>query len=100
MVNPPRPGSDSYALYTQEYTLIYESLKRRAKILEDAFNSLPRVSCQKAEGALYLFPKIDLPASAIEKAKSLGKEPDTLYCLELLEETGVVRFFFLSSPFP
>lgn len=38
---------------------------------------------------MYAFPQITLPQSAIAAAKKLGKEPDVLYCLELLEETGI-----------
>ncbi|KAE8700733.1 Alanine aminotransferase 2 [Hibiscus syriacus] len=34
-------------------------LARRAKALEDAFNKLEGVRCNKAEGAMYLFPRID-----------------------------------------
>ena len=39
---------------------------------------------------MYLFPTIDFPPSYIAHAKSLQKSPDTLYCIELLKETGVV----------
>lgn len=47
------------------------------------------VSCQEADGAMYVFPSVKLPQKAIEEAKKLGKQPDTLYVLELLEATGV-----------
>lgn len=40
-------------------------------------------------GALYAFPRISLPPAAIAQAKKLGKAPDVMYCLELLEETGL-----------
>jgi len=40
-------------------------------------------------GAMYSFPMITLPPSFIAEAKRLNKEPDTLYCLELLNETGL-----------
>ncbi len=38
---------------------------------------------------MYAFPQITLPRKAIAKAQSIGKSPDVLYCLELLEETGL-----------
>ena len=38
---------------------------------------------------MYSFPKITLPPAAIEAAHAKGKSPDVLYCLELLEETGL-----------
>ena len=42
-----------------------------------------------ALGAMYSFPRITLPAAAVEAAKARGKEPDVMYCLELLDETGI-----------
>lgn len=40
---------------------------------------------------MYLFPKITIPLSAVKAAEARGIAPDELYCLELLEETGIVR---------
>lgn len=47
------------------------------------------VTCEETEGALYAFPKIDLPKRAIDAARAAGKEPDVFYCLELLKATGL-----------
>ena len=58
--------------------------------LEDAFNKLEGISCNKAEGAMYLFPQIHLPQKAIEAAKAAKKAPDAFYALRLLESTGIV----------
>lgn len=38
---------------------------------------------------MYCFPRITLPPAAIAAARAKGKSPDVLYCLELLEETGL-----------
>ena len=38
---------------------------------------------------MYSFPRITLPRAAVEAAREQGKEPDVLYCLELLKETGI-----------
>ena len=38
---------------------------------------------------MYAFPKIELPRGAIEAARQIGKPADFLYCMELLEETGM-----------
>lgn len=38
---------------------------------------------------MYSFPRISLPRKAIEAAEAKGKAPDVLYCLELLDETGI-----------
>eukprot|EP00602_Paraphysomonas_sp_CaronLab_P004193 CAMPEP_0185026592 /NCGR_PEP_ID=MMETSP1103-20130426/10948_1 /TAXON_ID=36769 /ORGANISM="Paraphysomonas bandaiensis, Strain Caron Lab Isolate" /LENGTH=488 /DNA_ID=CAMNT_0027560227 /DNA_START=1 /DNA_END=1467 /DNA_ORIENTATION=+ len=89
MVNPPRPGQPSHNQYQSEVRRCIESLKRRARRIVDAFNSMEGVSCQPTEGAMYSFPRIRLPRKFIERAKSLGKSPDVLYCLELLDETGL-----------
>ena len=40
-------------------------------------------------GAMYCFPRITLPPAAIDAARSMGKCPDVMYCLELLNETGI-----------
>lgn len=89
MVNPPREGDPSYPLYRSEYDKIYTDLHSRAQALHTAFSSMEGVECQTPQGAMYLFPKINLPAKAIEAAKSKGKNPDDFYCLELLDATGI-----------
>jgi aspartate/methionine/tyrosine aminotransferase len=38
---------------------------------------------------MYSFPRITLPPAAMAAAKAIGKSPDLMYCLELLEETGI-----------
>lgn len=89
MVNPPKPGDASHAQYMREKDSLIESLKRRARAITNAFNALEGVVCQETEGAMYSFPRITLPAGAIAAAKAKGKSPDVMYCLELLEETGL-----------
>lgn len=89
MVNPPRPGDHSYDQYVSEKKQLLDSLQRRARLITDAFNSLEGVVCQETEGAMYSFPRITLPPAAIEAAKAKGKSPDVMYCLELLDETGI-----------
>ena len=42
------------------------------------------------QGALYAFPSIILPEKAIKFAEGQGKAPDAFYCMELLDETGIV----------
>jgi glutamate--glyoxylate aminotransferase len=89
MVNPPQPGDESYPLFKQEKDDALESLKRRAKLITDAFNSMEGVTCQPTDGAMYSFPRIRLPPNFLEAARAKGKAPDVLYCLELLDETGL-----------
>ncbi|KAJ3348552.1 hypothetical protein HDU83_001234 [Entophlyctis luteolus] len=89
MTNPPKEGDTSFPLYQKEISSIHASLKRRAESLANLFNSLEGMTCNRAEGALYLFPSITLSQRAVAAAKAQSRQPDELYCLELLEETGV-----------
>lgn len=58
--------------------------------LEDAFNSLEGITCNRAEGAMYLFPRIQLPEKAIKAAEAEKTVPDAFYCRRLLNATGIV----------
>ena len=89
MVNPPKVTDPSHKQWKKEKDGVIESLKRRARMITDAFNTMEGVVCQDTEGAMYSFPRITLPPAAIEAAKAKGKSPDVMYCLELLEETGL-----------
>lgn len=89
MVNPPKEGEESYEEYTAEYNHIFNTLKHRSTVLYNAFKEMEGVSCQAPEAAMYLFPQITIPKKAIEEAERLGEVPDELYCLQLLEETGI-----------
>ncbi|OAY64286.1 Glutamate--glyoxylate aminotransferase 2, partial [Ananas comosus] len=89
MVNPLKPGDISYLKFATESKAILESLRKRAHIMTDGFNSCRNVVCNFTEGAMYSFPQIRLPLKAIEAAKKAGKAPDVFYCLKLLEATGI-----------
>jgi len=90
MVKPPEPGEPSYELFQKETSEIFESLKRRALHLTAALNKVPGISCQPIDGAMYAFPKITLPKGAIQAASMKHQDPDELWCLELLQQTGIV----------
>lgn len=89
MVNGPKPGDVSYESHEAEKKAIFDSLKRKAKIAEDGFNAIDGFSCQKAQGAMYCFPKVTLPEKALEAAAASGVSPDAMYAISLLEETGI-----------
>lgn len=61
-----------------------------SQALEEAFNSLEGITCNKAEGAMYLFPRLHLPQKAIGAAQAVGTAPDAYYAKRLLEATGIV----------
>eukprot|EP00949_MAST-11_sp_MAST-11-sp1_P000851 g851.t1 len=90
MVNPPKAGDASFAQYASERDGILESLSRRATKIVAALNELKGVTCNLSEGALYAFPQITLPQGAVDEAAQRGCAPDALYCMELLEKTGIV----------
>lgn len=89
MLRPPLPGDESYELFQHEVNTIFNGLKERSRKLVDGLNKIPGISCQPAEGAMYAFPKVEVPQGAVDKAKELGTTPDNLYALSLLEETGI-----------
>jgi len=90
MVQPPKAGEGSYALYAKEKADILDSLKRRASKIAQILNKLEGVECQDSEGAMYAFPTIKLPPKAIAAAKAAKMDPDAFYCMAMLEATGVV----------
>ncbi|KAJ8448300.1 hypothetical protein Cgig2_025224 [Carnegiea gigantea] len=90
IMSPPKVGDESYDAYCAERDGILSSLARRAKTLEAAFNNLEGVTCNKAEGAMYLFPRLHLPQKAIKAAEAEKVAPDAFYARRLLQETGIV----------
>ena len=52
MVNPPQPGSESYAQWQREHDEGLASLRRRAHAMTDGFNALDGVTCTFTEGAM------------------------------------------------
>ncbi|KAH6836295.1 alanine aminotransferase 2 [Perilla frutescens var. hirtella] len=90
VMNSPKVGDESYECYATERDAILSSLARRAKTLEYAFNSLEGVTCNRAEGAMFMFPCIDLPNKAIEAAEAENTAPDAFYARCLLNATGIV----------
>lgn len=89
LVNQPKPGDESYASHEKEKEAELASLRRRAHMVTDAFNSMKNITCNMTEGAMYAFPRLHLPKKAMEAARAAGKAPDVFYCLKLLEATGI-----------
>ena len=89
MVDPPKPGGESYNKFKKEENIIFEGLKRRAKVVVDGLNAIKGIKCVPTEGGMYAFPSVDIPPKAVEEAKRQNMIPDVLYCLSLLDETGI-----------
>ncbi|CAK89418.1 unnamed protein product (macronuclear) [Paramecium tetraurelia] len=94
MVTPPTTdegcSEPTVEQYNEECKALFTSLQRRAGIVTQYLNQTKGVSCQPIEGAMYAFPRIFLTDKFVQHAKKLGYEPDVLYCLDLLKETGLV----------
>ncbi len=93
MVDPPKRGRESDSTvdqYEEEYDYIFNGLKDRAKLITDVFNESQGITCNGIQGAMYAYPKIDLPKKAIAEAERLGQKPDFFYCMHMLNETGIM----------
>jgi alanine transaminase len=94
MCHPPQ-SPECKEEWDSQKTGELNKLKEKAIRLQKTLNELPGLSCQSADGAMYLFPSIHFPLKAYEDAKNVrinGKvvPADMFYCLKLLEETGIV----------
>ncbi|XP_029044272.2 alanine aminotransferase 1 isoform X1 [Osmia bicornis bicornis] len=89
VVNPPKPKEPSYPLFIKEKEETLRSLAERSQLVVDTLNSIPGFKVNPAMGAMYVFPRIDLPKKAIEAAKAKGQHPDVFYAFKLLETTGI-----------
>ena len=69
VVNPPQPGEPSYELFQSEKRDVLGTLAKKAKLTAEKFNAIPGIKCNTVQGAMYSFPSIEMPKSAIEKAK-------------------------------
>uniref|UniRef100_A0A803TC30 Alanine aminotransferase 1 n=2 Tax=Anolis carolinensis TaxID=28377 RepID=A0A803TC30_ANOCA len=89
VVNQPQPGDPSYQLFSQEKQAILSTLAKKAHLTEQTFNNTPGMHCNPVQGAMYAFPRMQLPPRAVQEAKAQGQAPDMFFCLRLLEETGI-----------
>jgi len=89
MCRGPDKDDESYESHEGEKKAIFESLKRRAGIVGNGLNDIPGFSCQPAKGSMYCFPSVEMPKGAFKEAEKQGIPVDTLYCVSLLERTGI-----------
>ena len=89
MVKPPAPGDASHARFEEERAAILGALRRKSALLRAFLNSVEGVSCQPLQGAMYAFPRLELPPRAVAEARAEGHAPDAHYALSLLEHTGI-----------
>uniref|UniRef100_A0A0D9XE14 alanine transaminase n=1 Tax=Leersia perrieri TaxID=77586 RepID=A0A0D9XE14_9ORYZ len=89
VMDPPKLGDGAFEIFMAEKEETCSSLLKRAKTLHKAFSSLEGVSCNKFEGAMYLYPRLQLPPSAIKAAEKERVNPDVFY-VHRLSATGIV----------
>jgi aspartate/methionine/tyrosine aminotransferase len=89
MVRGPDPGSESYESHEAEKKAVFDSLKRRAKLVGDGLNNIKGFSCRTPKGSMYCFPSVEMPPGVFKEAESRGISPDTVYAVSLLEKTGI-----------
>lgn len=90
MTRRPAPGDASHASFNAEFNGVFQSLKERAVLLVDALRKMPGVTCNEIEGAMYAFPSLTLPPKFCAEAAAAKEEPDFRWCMQLLEQQGVV----------
>lgn len=87
MVTPPTPEDDSYTQYISERNCILDDLREKSIILGNELNKIDGISVNIPEGAMYAFVKIQLPERM--KYQSVDVALDEIYCMALLEKTGI-----------
>jgi aspartate/methionine/tyrosine aminotransferase len=79
MVRPPAQGTAGYEPYQQERQCILDGLFEKATMIREALSEMEGVEVFGRTGAMYLFPRLTLPAGT----------NDFDYCMSLLEQTGL-----------
>ncbi|XP_011877848.1 PREDICTED: alanine aminotransferase 1 isoform X1 [Vollenhovia emeryi] len=89
VVKPPRPNEPSYEQFQKEKRETLRSLAEKSQLVVDTLNSIPGYKANPPMGAMYVFPRFELPPKVIEAARAKGQEPDVFYAFKLLESTGI-----------
>ncbi|XP_072874668.1 alanine aminotransferase 1 isoform X2 [Chlorocebus sabaeus] len=69
VVSPPAPTDPSFAQFQAERQAVLVELAAKAKLTEQVFNEAPGISCNPVQGAMYSFPRVQLPPRAVECAQ-------------------------------
>jgi len=51
---------------------VLDGLKAKAELVSQTFNAIEGISCNAVQGAMYCFPKVDIPPRAVQHAKVRG----------------------------
>lgn len=69
LVKRPKEGDPSYPLYKQELESVLKALADKADLVYERMNKIKGVTCNKVQGAMYAYPRIEIPEEAWEDAK-------------------------------
>ena len=72
-----------------DYSLTTDFFGIVSQKLVSGLNAIDGMTCNPSEGAMYAFPRVELPPKALDEAAAMEQTPDSLYALSLLEETGI-----------
>lgn len=89
ITDPPQPHEPSHHTFQEERREVLGALAERARLTEEMFHGVPGIRCNPVQGAMYSFPRFDIPPKAIAAAQAAGQVPDMFFCMKLLEETGI-----------
>eukprot|EP00747_Dinoflagellata_sp_TGD_P032093 gnl/TRDRNA2_/TRDRNA2_135727_c0_seq1.p1 gnl/TRDRNA2_/TRDRNA2_135727_c0~~gnl/TRDRNA2_/TRDRNA2_135727_c0_seq1.p1 ORF type:complete len:516 (-),score=81.67 gnl/TRDRNA2_/TRDRNA2_135727_c0_seq1:34-1533(-) len=90
VVTPPPAGGPSRSAWDTETGAIRAAMKSKAKMVTERLNQMEGISCQPIEGAMYAFPSVTIKGYVMKKAISKATPADAIYCLEMVERTGVI----------
>ena len=78
VVNHPRPGEESHDSWLAEREAVLSSLASRARLVASVLNTIPGISCNTVQGAMYAFPQIKIPQKVIVTFKKFIRN---IYCV-------------------
>jgi len=62
-------ASRLYVSFTALQNDVLKSLRAKASIVKETFDSIDGVSCNAIQGSMYCFPQLDLPQKLVDHAK-------------------------------
>lgn len=73
-VSPPAPSDPSFPRFQAERRAVLAELAAKAKLTEQVFNEAPGIRCNPVQGAMYSFPRVQLPPRAVQRAQVRSKD--------------------------
>ena len=90
MASQPQMGSESYALFKQEFDERQRSLREKCILGHKLLENDKYLSVRGGWASLYLYIKVNAPQKYFEVCEKKNEDPSFKFCLGLLENTGIV----------